>query len=143
MPASHKSAGPAYEVGYGKPPVASRFTKGQSGNPSGRPKGRKNLATVLSQALQRKVAVNDNGRRRMISVFEAAVTQVVNKAATGDARAFEVILRMQPFLADNSSEQLTPDREMDLQHAQRIAARLLAAGAEGHGKKGQDHGDAQ
>ena len=28
---------PTYEVGYGKPPVHTRFRKGQSGNPSGRP----------------------------------------------------------------------------------------------------------
>jgi uncharacterized protein DUF5681 len=27
-----------YEVGYGKPPVATRFKKGQCGNPGGKPK---------------------------------------------------------------------------------------------------------
>jgi hypothetical protein len=31
-----------YEVGYGKPPAAHRFKKGQSGNPKGRTKGSKN-----------------------------------------------------------------------------------------------------
>jgi Family of unknown function (DUF5681) len=34
---SGKSA-ETYEVGYGKPPKATRFQKGKSGNPSGRPK---------------------------------------------------------------------------------------------------------
>lgn len=31
-----------YEVGYGKPPAETRFKKGQSGNPNGRPKGSRN-----------------------------------------------------------------------------------------------------
>ena len=30
-----------YEVGYAKPPDKSRFKKGQSGNPTGRVKGRR------------------------------------------------------------------------------------------------------
>ena len=36
----------SYEVGYRKPPVGTRFKKGQSGNPAGRPRGTVNLATL-------------------------------------------------------------------------------------------------
>jgi hypothetical protein len=32
-------------VGYGRPPLATRFRAGQSGNPRGRPKGARNLST--------------------------------------------------------------------------------------------------
>lgn len=38
---------PGYDVGYGKPPVATRFKQGQSGNPKGRPKGAKNKRSAL------------------------------------------------------------------------------------------------
>ena len=36
-----------YEVGYGKPPEASRFKPGRSGNPKGRPRGSKNKRISL------------------------------------------------------------------------------------------------
>jgi hypothetical protein len=83
----------AYEVGYGKPPERTRFRKGQSGNPAGRPKGALDLGTLLEKALSETVAVKDaSGRRRRISKGEAAVTQLVNKAAAGaDPRATRLL----------------------------------------------------
>lgn len=76
-----------FEVGFGKPPAHTRFRKGQSGNPQGRPKGSLNLATVLEKTLNEKVVINENGRRKTITKREAAVKQLVNKAASGDLRA--------------------------------------------------------
>jgi len=80
-----------YEVGFGKPPAASRFKKGQSGNPKGRPKGKRNTATTIMRALDQKVIINENGRRREITKFEAAITQLANKAASGDLRALGMV----------------------------------------------------
>ena len=69
-----------YEVGRGKPPVHSRFKRGQSGNPRGpRPK---NLPALLVDALNEKVVVTIDGERREITKREAVVTQMVNHAAT-------------------------------------------------------------
>lgn len=76
-----------YEVGYGKPPKNAQFKKGQSGNLKGRPRGTLNLATVLERTLREQVVVKENGRRKVITKLEAAVTQLVNKAASGDAHA--------------------------------------------------------
>lgn len=73
-------------TGYGRPPKATRFKKGRSGNPSGRAKGSKNLATVLNRTLRERVTVTENGRRRSITKLDAAVKQLVNKAASGDER---------------------------------------------------------
>ena len=47
------------KVGYGKPPKHSRFKKGQSGNPRGKPRGTKNSATLLRQALLASVIVKE------------------------------------------------------------------------------------
>jgi len=78
-----------YEVGYCKPSRRAGFQKGQSGNPKGRPKGSKNLATVLSEALDEKVSVTEDGRRRRITKRELVVAQLVNKSAKADLRAIK------------------------------------------------------
>lgn len=81
-----------YDVGYGKPPEYSRFRKGQSGNPKGRPKGSKNLSTLLDDALNEPVVVSENGKRRRITKREAVLKQLVNKAASGNPRAIQLLL---------------------------------------------------
>ena len=75
-----------HEVGYRKPPRHTRFTKGQSGNPRGRPPGTKNLKTLLSDALKEFVIVSENGRRRKITKREAIITQLVNRSASRFSR---------------------------------------------------------
>jgi Family of unknown function (DUF5681) len=71
------------ETGYGHPPVNTRLKKGQSGNPNGRPKGSRSLATILNRALRERVVINEGGRRKTVTKLEAAVKQVTKKAASG------------------------------------------------------------
>src|SRR5438270_10607895 len=70
-----------YEVGYGKPPCHTRFVKGQSADPRGRPPGAKNLSTLLSEALNEMVIVTENGGRRKVTKRQAIITQLVNRSA--------------------------------------------------------------
>jgi hypothetical protein len=79
-------------VGYKKPPRASRFKPGRSGNPKGRPRGSKNLSTIIQQELNTPVIVNENGRRRKISKRQAIAKQLVNNAAAGDPKAIPILL---------------------------------------------------
>jgi len=81
-----------YEVGYGKPPCHTRFVKGQSGNPRGRPPGAKNLRTLLGEALNETVIVTENGGRRKVTKRQAIITQLVNRSATADLRAIKILL---------------------------------------------------
>src|SRR5438067_13816670 len=73
-----------YMVGYGKPPLHTRFQKGRSGNPNGRPRGRKNMSTLLSDALNGSVIVVEKGRRKKITKRNAIVTQLDNKSASAE-----------------------------------------------------------
>ena len=84
----------AYEVGYGKPPCQTRFKKGHSGNPKGRTAGTKNLSTLLSEALNERVVVTQNGRRRKITKRKAIVTQLVNRSASADLPALKLVFDM-------------------------------------------------
>ena len=81
-----------YQVGYGKPPQHTRFKKGESGNPTGRPKGSKNLTTLLEKELKQRVVVTENGRRRSITKQEAMVKHLVNKAVSGDRSLMQLLL---------------------------------------------------
>ena len=95
---------PDYEVGYGKPPRHTRFAKGQSGNPRGRPSGSKNLATVLSEALNELVIVAENGGRRKITMREAIIKQLVKRSATADLRATKILLDLVRDIEGRSGE---------------------------------------
>ena len=81
-----------YPVGYRKPPQHTRFKEGESGNPSGRPKGSKNLTTLLEKELKQRVVVTENGRRRSITKQEAMVKHLVNKAVSGDRLLMRLLL---------------------------------------------------
>ena len=68
---------PEYAVGFGKPPRRTRFCKGQSGNPKGRPRGARNLATLMEKVLKEPVVISENGKRRRITKREALIKQLV------------------------------------------------------------------
>lgn len=83
----------AYTVGYKRPPEHTRFKKGQSGNPKGRPKGSLNFIQALEKELRSPVTVKEpGGGSRTITKFEAALKQLANKAAMGDHRAMALLM---------------------------------------------------
>ena len=81
-----------YKVGRGRPPLHTRFKKGQSGNPRGpRPK---NLPELLVRALDEPVIVTTDGHSRQITKREAVIAQLVDKSTGADLRATKMLIDM-------------------------------------------------
>ncbi|RRH92070.1 hypothetical protein EH240_31290 [Mesorhizobium tamadayense] len=76
-----------YEVGYGKPPSEHRFAKGQSGNPKGRPKAKKNMKTMVSDTLFAPITIQQNGKTTTVTALEAILLKMRNNALAGDYRS--------------------------------------------------------
>src|SRR5262249_51523626 len=82
-PAMAESGEPPYDVGYAKPPSKTRFKPGQSGNPTGRPRGAKNFVTAIEDELRARVTVTENGRRKRVTKREVIAKRLVYCAAEG------------------------------------------------------------
>ena len=89
-----------------RPPVHTRFQKGQSGNPKGRPKGTKNFKTDLQEELNERVTVTINGRTKKISKQRLFMKTVFAKAIKGDARAGNMLVGMVFRFNDPSSSDI-------------------------------------
>ena len=79
-------------TGFANPPQSSRFKKGKSGSPNGRPRGTTSPASALRKALRESVVVHENGKRKRITKLQAIMNQAVNNAARGDAKATQQLI---------------------------------------------------
>jgi hypothetical protein len=82
-----------YEVGYAKPPKATQFKPGNKLG-KGRPKGSKNLATIVNETFGAKVPAKINGKTKKVSKIELTVLQLANKASSGDPKAIAKALEL-------------------------------------------------
>jgi hypothetical protein len=91
-----------YKVGYGKPPKASRFKPGQSGNPKGRAKGVVNTKTFLEQELNRKQRVTVDGKVRYLTNRQITILAQLSKARKGDPKAFRLVMEFDSSLQQDT-----------------------------------------
>jgi hypothetical protein len=82
-----------YTVGYGKPPRSTRFQPGQSGNPNGRARKPSTFDEEIEKELSTTIVVVENGKQKRITKRRAIVKQQVNKAASGDLKSAELLLK--------------------------------------------------
>jgi hypothetical protein len=112
-----------YAIGYGKPPVHSRFRKGRSGNPGGRPRG-KSLATLLREALAETATIEVKGRRRRVSKGQAMVALLIDRAAEDDPRWMKLLLDLLQTL-DIGGDARDDDEEVDAEEAREFLIQEL------------------
>jgi len=137
-----------YKVGPGKPPLNTRFRKGQSGNPGGRRK--KQLPALLADALNETVFVTIDGERREITKREAIVHQLVNKSTTADLRATKMLFDMMKDAEQKAGVAAPPaeprqldeaDKEVLQTFIERIRQQVLAEVAEKQREAAGSNGD--
>jgi len=97
-----------------------------SGNPKGRPKGSKNLATIVLRESRQLVRVNGPHGSRKVTKLEAGMMQLGNKSAQGDLRALREFLALVARSEEslNSSTQTADLHESDERMMQSILERF-------------------
>ena len=112
------NAAPKYVIGYGRPPVHTRFKPGHRGR-GGRPKRQRNLRTVLEQTLDQRITIREGNRTRQVTKRDAIILKLVNDAVSGNAKAQSNLIALmrshdligqpqdeadlQPFTADDEA----------------------------------------
>jgi hypothetical protein len=141
-PTSGKKRQDGYAVGYGKPPVHTRFRKGQSGNPRGRAvtspvRGAKALA--LAEAY-RTVTVADRAGGVAMPAIQAVMRRQIALAMKGNGPAQRAVIAAVAEIEDEQAkaaaeesareaQTTSPYAEMSDTEAARRVAFLLRLGA--------------
>ncbi|MGB7404729.1 MAG: DUF5681 domain-containing protein, partial [Pacificimonas sp.] len=89
---------------------------GQSGNPKGRPKKRRNMSSEIRDILEERVAVTINGKRKKVSSQTAILLRLREKALSGDLRSIGTLFSLRAqHLTDDDNGQLSTLLDEDMQ----------------------------
>lgn len=101
-----------YRVGYGKPPKKHRFVKGQSGNPSGRPRKKLNQRSIrkrisgniVMEILEMKQNIRLNGIDQEVSVLQSILLSIAKSAAAGKPSAQRLVMQLYHSASEEINE---------------------------------------
>src|SRR5262245_17294422 len=83
-----------YRVGYGRPPLETRFKPNQSGNPKGRPRRPLSLRAVVEKVLEEKIDIREGDRVLRMSNRQALVRAALRRALNGDPKLLRALAQM-------------------------------------------------
>jgi hypothetical protein len=118
-------------VGYKRPPREHRFHPGQSGNPSGRPKGARNFRSELREELSEVVTVRDGEREIRVSKQRALIKSLLSAAIDGNQRAAASVLAMCVRMLADAEEDEAIENVGDCEIVEAFTKRKKRAAADG------------
>lgn len=83
-----------YAVGRGKTPKHTRYRKGKSGNPNGRPRNAARSSPSSADLLRELVVVEDRGKKVRMSRKQVGIRKRVEAAAQGDLRSAKELVKL-------------------------------------------------
>ena len=112
-------------VGYKNPPEHTRFKKGESGNPRGRPRKQEDLKIILNRVLKRKVRVKDNDQK--LPVRDALMWKLRELALQGDKQAMALQRRIidESGIADPNAYSPEEDRKEMVRALKRMGINVI------------------
>lgn len=88
------------DIGFKKPPEETRFQKGKSGNPKGRPKGSADLRKVFMKEINSLIRVTEGGKSKRLSKLEAFTKRLTNDALGGNMKAAQLFVRLMSIIGN-------------------------------------------
>ena len=107
-------------MSYKQPPIKNRFQRGVSGNPGGRPKGRKaspDPGEALYRVFARKMHITENNKRRKVYFAEVMILNLAKLAASGDSRAVFALVKLLDWFPVNNEELHHSEMNADAERA--------------------------
>jgi hypothetical protein len=104
MAKKERRPGDPYEVGFGKPPKRTRFKKGRSGNPFGRPRKKPDVYSELTKVLCENVTIAVDGQPEKVTVQQALLLRLRDQALRGEIWAEKLLQKVVVALPDRMSE---------------------------------------